>query len=536
MLWMALLLPELSLDVFTRNVADDDNASVQRSLLAVTTGGPRPRIVAANASARAAGVRREQLVSATLALAPTITLVERDEARECAALAELATFVLGFTPHTSLVAPQAIVADIETSLRLFSGFQRLTQRIEDGITARGYRVRKAFAPTPLAALAFARAGHTAIVQNRQELPALLAPLPLACFAVDPAVRATLKAAGITTFGAACALPRTALARRCGPAFVDLIDRAQGHVPDTRAAYEPPPVFSARLPLPVPVHDATAMSFIVRRAARDLTDWLLARGLGVVRFELLLAHERYTHRRTGTPATVVSMALGGATRSLSHLDGVLRERLNRVVLPAAVETITLTTLETASLAGHNFGLLPGDEVVQAGAPLLDRLRARLGDASVAVIAAHPEHRPEQAMRILGPGEHMPASGLPASRPARRGATPSLLSPSPSANDGYLTPQTRIKPSPGVEAAERHACHPAMPRPLWLLPAPEPMLTQPVEWSQLPPAERIESGWWDGDEIRCDYYRMSGAAGEQQWVYRDHSRGLDDGDWFVHGLFA
>jgi protein ImuB len=281
-----------------------------------------------------------------------------------------------------------------------------------------------------------------------------------------------------------------------------------------------------------VHDVTAMSFVVRRAARDLTDWLLARGLGVVRFELLLAHERYTHRRTGIPATAVPMALSGATHSLAHLDGVLRERLNRVVLPAAVETITLTTLETAPLAGHNFGLLPGDAVAHAGAPLLDRLRARLGDASVVVVAAHPEHRPEQAMRTLGPDGRMPAPDLP----ARRGTTPSLLSPSSSANDGSLTPQTRIKPSPDIGAAERHACPPAMPRPLWLLPAPEPMPVQPAEGSQQQPAERIESGWWDGDEIWRDYYRVTGIAGEQQWVYRDHCRDLDNGDWFVHGLFA
>jgi protein ImuB len=564
MLWMALLLPELSLDVFTRSVAGDvsvrnltgsvsrsgvangifftgipgnDSTSAQHSPFAVTTGGPRPRIVAANAAARAAGVRRGQLVSATLALAPTITLVERDEARERAALAELATFVLGFTPHASLAAPRAIVADIEPSLRLFNGFHRLTQSMGDGIAARGYRVRMAFAPTPLAAVAFARVGYTGVVRNRQELPALLAPLPLACFAVDPAVRATLEASGITTFGAACALPRTALARRCGPAFVDLIDRAQGHVPDTRAAYEPPPAFSTRLPLPVPVQDMTAMSFVVRRATRDLTDWLLARGLGVVRFELLLAHERYTHRRTGIPATVVPLALGGATRTLSHLEGVLRERLSRVVLPAAVETITLTALETAPLGGRNFGLLPGDETAHAGAPLLDRLRARLGDASVAVVAAHPGHRPEQAMRFAGPGERPPAPGVPPPRPAaKRGAVPPSLSPSPPGDHGSLTPQTRIRPPPGADLAERHACRPAMPRPLWLLDVPAPLPMQPTEWSQRQPPERLESGWWDGDEIQRDYYRVSGAAGEQQWVYRDHCRGLDDGNWFVHGLFA
>ena len=52
------------------------------------------RVVAANAAARAAGIRRDQLVSAALALAPDVTLRERDLAAEEAALAEAATLVL----------------------------------------------------------------------------------------------------------------------------------------------------------------------------------------------------------------------------------------------------------------------------------------------------------------------------------------------------------------------------------------------------------------------------------------------------------
>jgi protein ImuB len=44
------------------------------------------------------------------------------------------------------------------------------------------------------------------------------------------------------------------------------------------------------------------------------------------------------------------------------------------------------------------------------------------------------------------------------------------------------------------------------------------------------ERIESGWWDGDEASRDYFVARRPDGSLAWVYRDK-----DG-WFLHGLFA
>src|SRR4029079_410383 len=51
-------------------------------------------------------------------------------------------------------------------------------------------------------------------------------------------------------------------------------------------------------------------------------------------------------------------------------------------------------ETATLAGRNLGLLSGDEA-PAVVPLLDRLRARLGEDAVTRVMPHAEHRPERA---------------------------------------------------------------------------------------------------------------------------------------------
>ncbi|MCC7328388.1 MAG: DNA polymerase Y family protein [Burkholderiales bacterium] len=500
MLWTCLLFPSLPLDVFARARSPDD---APRAFV-VSGGGRYPRVVAADATARASGIRNGVLVSAALALVPELVLRDRDAEAERRALAQLATWALTFTPMACLAPPDAIVAEIGGSLRLFDGLPRLVARLVGGAHALGYTARVGIASTPGAALLLARAGHTQPVTDRALLPAVLAPIPLVHFDLPGAVRATLREAGITTIGQVAALPRDGLARRFGSAIVDGIDHALGRAPDPRACFVPPPHFASRLELPAPAHDAEALSFGVQRLVQELAGWLAARGLGVVRLTLTLAHERHLRQR-GMPATVAPFAFGAPARAPARLLGVLRERLVRVTLPASVETIALMSDETAPLPGRNLGLLPGDDVVAMEIPLRDRLRARLGDDALLRLVPHAEHRPELALRTTGVGQ---ASSAPTKQPRGKG---------------------RAASAPPL---------PDAPRPLWLLPEPQPLAhplaTRP--WVLRDGPERIESGWWDGNDVRRDYFVAATPAGATMWIYRDHRHGVDDGEWFLHGIFS
>jgi protein ImuB len=487
-LWACLIFPSLPLDVFARAQSPDDHGSRP---FVVGSGGHYPRVVAADAAARAAGIRDGQLISSALALAPDLVLRDRDVEAEARALAQLATWTLTFTPMACLAPPNAVVADIGASLRLFGGLPRLVAQLTAGAQALGYQSKLGIAPTPGAALLLARAGHSQAVLERARLPRVLASIPLTLVDVDEATRATLREAGVTTFGQAAALPRNGLARRFGPRIVALLDETLGIVPDPRASFVPPPRFEGRLDLPAPAHDVEALGFGVQRLVRDLCDWLAARGLGAVRLTLSLGHERYLRQR-GMPSSEVPFALGAPARMPSHLLGVLRERLGRVALPAPVEAMTLASEETAPLAGRNLGLLPGDDGDRVEVPLVDRLRARLGDDALHRLVPHAEHRPELAMRAAGMA-------------AQRG-----------------------KPLPLPDA----------PRPIWLFSEPQP-LAQVFEgnpWVLRDGPERIESGWWDGGDVRRDYYVADAPDGATAWIYRDHRHGVDDGEWFLHGLFA
>ncbi len=496
MLWACLLLPSLPLEVFARSLSPADAARA----FAVTTGGHYPRIVAANAAAHDAAIAPQQLVSAALARAPGIVLRDRDPQQEDAALAAIAAWATQFTPAISLAPPDAVLAEIGGSLRLFGGLKRLTTELARGARDLGYTTRLALAPTPLAALLLARADCPVAAVRLPLLDTALAPLPLAHLDLAAEVIAMLATAGVTTFGQACALPRAGLARRAGADFVATLDRVRGLIPDPRPPFVPPPRYRGRLDLPAPVASVEALTFATNRLVHELAGWLTGRGLGILEMSLALAHERYIGVRTGAPATTVRFALAAPARAPAHLFAVLRERLARVTLPAPVESIALASETTAPLASRNLGLLPGDEVAVT-VPLVDRLRARLGEDAVVLVAPHAEHRPERASADT---PRFPARSAEKSESGKARRLPDAFPP----------------------------------RPVWLLSEPAPLghLLEAQPWVLRDGPERIESGWWDGADVRRDYFVAESPRGETVWIYRDHRYGIDDGEWFMHGIFA
>jgi protein ImuB len=96
---------------------------------------------------------------------------------------------------------------------------------------------------------------------------------------------------------------------------------------------------------------------------------------------------------------------------------------------------------------------------------------------------------------------------------------------------------------MQALESHG--PILRRPVWLLRTPQrlserdgrpwrsgPLHLHPAKGAP-PEPERIETGWWDGGEVRRDYYVAQDIHGVRLWIFREHAapRG-----WYLHGVFA
>ncbi|HTP96005.1 MAG TPA: DNA polymerase Y family protein [Burkholderiales bacterium] len=469
MLWTCLHFPSLPLQVLLR-------AAAVPGPLAVTSPGTRPQVLACNDAAAARGVHDGMPLPAALALAPELTVRTRDAAAEARALAGIAAWAGQFSSAVSLAPPAGVLLEIGSSLTLFGGADALLRNIDSGLAALGYRARIAVAPAPAAALLLARAGIETPVTDARDLQRQLDRVPIDLLDHPPEALQTLIDIGVASVGDCLRLPRDGLARRFGPALLDLLDRAAGGLPDPRPPFAVPERFSSRIELPAPVAEAQAALFAASRLLAEMCGWLACRALGALRIELELVHEDFAPTR-------IALELAHPGRGHAHLAALLRERLDRARLPGRVEALALACTAAAPLASSSLDLFANDTPAEPFV-LIERLAARLGDDAICALAPYPDHRPERAYRIVRPG----AVAAPAA---------------------------------------------VAPRPLWLLADPRPLDSRALAALALDGPERIESGWWDGADVSRDYFVARAAGGETLWIFRDRR---DAGAWFLHGIFA
>jgi protein ImuB len=474
MLWACLHFPSLPLETAARG---DPGGRP----MAIAAGETRPRVIALNAAARRAGVRPAMAVAAALALVPELDVRPRCPAAEAQALREIAQWALQFSPALSIEGDAALLLEIGAGLELFGGLEAMLDAIRRELPALGFSATLAAAPTPTAALMLARAGCAQALTEHAALPSQLAALPVAVSGCDENSTQMLADLGVYTLGALLALPRDGLARRFGQALLATLDRALGRIPDPRLPFVAPEQFQARLELPAPAREVEALLFAFKRLVAGASGWLRGRGLGAMRLRLELIHEQ-------CPPSVLSVNLSTPSRDAAHLNALVRERLERTRLPDRVEAIGLSTGITARLAAQDRPLFAATEAAEE-AQLIERLCARLGDQAVCVVRPRADHRPERAWR----------AGQPAV------SSPEIMPPGP--------------------------------RPLWLLEEPQP-LQQFLRTAQAPLVlmdgpERIESGWWEGRDVRRDYFVARAQSGQTLWVF---TRPGGDGGWHVHGIFS
>ena len=479
MLWLALRLTQLPVEVFTR--AGGPRAAHPFAV----SDAARDRLIACNETARKRGVIPGMPLAAATALASDLRIVTRDSSAEEAALARIAAWAIQFTPAVSIAPPDEILLEVEGSLTLFGGLKSLWASLSEDLRTLGFTVSIACAPTPLAAQWFARAGLTVRLQHKDALRESLGRLPSEAMRAPPAAFALLQNLGATSVADCLALPREGLARRLGQDFIDAIDRALGLVPDPRLFFTPPTVFRSVQPLPAPAQEAEMLLFAARRLLFELCGFLAATANGVQRLTFTFSHDVLE-------PTKLTLSLVAATRDTDHLLSVLRERLERTALASPATALTLESELLLPLAARSLTLLPeAGREEEAAAKLIERLRARLGDEAVLGLRRCADHRPERAWRACQPG----SADAPAAAYGRR--------------------------------------------PLWLLPQPRPLSevaaapTYDGKLTLLAGPERIESGWWDGHEVMRDYFVAANPSDALLWIYRERNQ---DARWFLHGFFA
>lgn len=477
MLWACILLPHLALDGVFRRRPDTGP-------LVLVDGTDHTRcIAAANASAREAGLRIGQRLSAAQALLAQFEALPYDAAAVDRWHRFLAAVAYRYSAEVSLL-PHAIVLEVSYSMALFGPWPRFESLLRADFTALGFRHRIAAAPSAHAAYVLAGVSDGQAVLTRETLLRALGRIPLERSRLPAAAVEALPGMGIRSLGQLLKLPRDGLRRRFGAELLGALDRLTGDLPSGLDNYRPPDVFDLRIELQHEVENTAALVFPLRRMTADLAAYLAGRDGGVQRFVLRLEHREDAY-------SDVHVGLLAPEREAALLFEFARARLEQLQLPAPVLAVRLLARELPAFVptGRDlFDTRPANALPIE--QLRERLRARLGDGAVQHLGSTTDPRPERAQSVIA---------QPLTRPARDAQADAWREPNP--------------------------------RPTWLLSRPIP-LRDAVPHILAGP-ERLETGWWDGATVRRDYYVIRTSQGQHAWAFCAPG---EQGGWMLQGWFA
>ncbi|MFC5578020.1 Y-family DNA polymerase [Lysobacter niabensis] len=472
MRWACLLLPQLAIDGVLRRHPNPE------APLALISGPVQRRVLhAVNPPARTLGLRPGMPLAAAQAVGGAFTMIEHDPPDAERWRQFLAAWAYRFSSQVSTDLPHALVLEVGHSLQLFGPWPRLEARMREELRELGFRHHLVAAPNPFAARVLANV-HDGLAVGDGTLLNALGQLPVERAGFSPDVAGSLARMGLRKLRQVFALPRDALNRRFPREVLQHLDRLRGE--DAPLAwYQPPDVFEGRIEFEHDVESSQALLFPLRRLTADLAAFLAGRDGGVQRFSVVLEHDRMT---SSIAHSEIEVGLLAAEREPAMLFELARGRIEQAQVPAPVRGMRLVARELPAFVPAERDLFdPRPQQAVPWTQLRERLRARLGDASVQGVGWLPDHRPERVV---------------SDTPLRKSAEmPDLL------------------------------------RPGWLLPQPMPLRGQV---HVLAGPERIESGWWDDEEIRRDYYLVETAQGQRAWAFR--IAGEQAGPFMLHGWFA
>lgn len=478
-LWLALHFPLLALE------AGQGPAATPRVLVR------QHRVSLANAAALAVGITPGLRLATARALCPALEVREATGQAQESALARQARHLLTLTPRVCPAPPSTLLLEVGGCLKLFGGFQSLLARVDQYRLHCPLTTRLGLGPTPLAAWHLTELPALATRPEPVRFQGWLAGLPLANLDLEETLRERLQAPGFRTLGDLLPLPRPALGKRFGGAFLNWLQRLLGEQPDPRQPVAPPRPFRARREFDEPLENLT----------------LLAAPMAA-----LLAELESTLNRHQEEVAAIRWHLGLGNRQRDTLI-VRRARPGH-------DAATWLDLSQRRLEHHR----PGAGVLDLA---LDTSRPRPRNPALASLFSEPGARPalhplldklaaEPALRLYHPtitGEHPPErdeGALPATPAATgiRRATP----PGPAHDIGTPRDRPPWLLDPPLRLEKRNNVPHWRARPLTLFPQSE-RFSQP--WHGITPRRYHIAHHPDG--LCC-------------WVFQD-----DNQQWWLQGFF-
>lgn len=468
MLWVSLHLPHLAVEL---------RQPQQSGPLVVTDGtGARRHVIACNTTALEAGITIGMDAPSSMMREPQLHMFDRSKADERRATLALACWAHQFTSEVCLDAARWMLwLEVGSSLQYFNGLTTLYAQFKSGLERLGYTALLGIAPTLEAAALLTKHPDVLPILNKSEIRQTVAALPLAGLEIGPKVIDQLHTTGLRTIDDLLEIPSESLARRFGEELPHYLQKLLGERADVRRRHRAPAVYRRRFDFMEGIESVEGLLFPLRRILQEFEGYLRGRDVAIQHLAVTLRHREAAE-------TILQLVTSAPQRDAVHLFALLREKLERTPVADPVMAIQLTAGEFVEpgITQADFFDNPQRENDNWSA-LLDKLRARLGADAVRHLGLSDDHRPENAWCVLSGGK-------------------------------------------GTAIAEDFPD-----RPLWLLSEPRPINILP---QLLGTPERIEAGWWAGQDSSRDYYLARTDEGARWWLFREAGTNR----WYLQGLWA
>jgi protein ImuB len=458
-------------------------------------------IIATNPEASSKGVRKGMAVADARVFIPNLHVFNHRPGLTERLLQQIAEWCIRYTPIVSVDLPAGLILDVSGCPHLWGGEQMYLTEISRRFTGMGYTTRMGMADTIGAAWALAHFGkNETVVGTGAQLDALLC-LPPASLRPELSTTERLEKLGLRKISDIIHMPRPALRRRFGQAFLLRIDQALGNADEIIQPVIPLKAYQERLPSPEPIVTATgiviALQYLLETMCKRLQ--LEEKGLRTAIFK--------GYRVDGKMESI-TVGTNRPSHSVQHLFKLFEFKIASLEPATGIELFVLeagkvepVTVIPGALWKKTNGL--EDQPV---AELLDRVAMRIGTNRIHRYLPAEHYWPERSFR--------PAVSL----------------------DEPMTINWKFE----------------MPRPVQLLSDPEKIeVTAPIP--DYPPMlfrykgtlhkiikadgpERIEQEWWLQQGQHRDYYSVEDEKGQRYWLFRSGHYSDQNYQWFIHGFFA
>lgn len=469
----------------------------------VLAASERGRMVvkAANQFAHEKDIVEGMVVADCRAILPSLKVYDDIPGTETKLLNALAEWCIRYSPIVSVNLPDGLMIDISGCAHLWGGELPYLKDIITKLKSFGYDVRGAMADTIGTAWAVSRYGKIKpIIPSGEQYEALM-DLPPTALRIERSVIERLEKLGLVKISSFINMPRSALRRRFGQTFLQRLDQALGQELETIEPVIPLQPFQERLPSLEPIRAYTGIEIALKRLLEGLCERMSKeeKGLRKALFKCYRIDGNVQHVEIGT---------NKASRNPNHLFKLFEIKIHGIEPGLGIEVFVLDAMIVEDLSHAQetiWNYNSNDDDKQIG-ELLDRLTIKVGMNSVHRYLPDEHFWPERAMKL--------------------------------AQSLNQEPDTTWRDN--------------IPRPLNLLPTPEPIEVT-VAIPDYPPIlfrykgelhnvkkadgpERIEQEWWIQQGLYRDYYCVEDDTGARYWLFRLGHYENNEPKWFLHGFFA